>query len=77
MSEATTQRLGLLAERASDSGRKVGPMQIAAQILEAALAGMREQMMGHWPRLLGAVPIVARILSASFSRSSPGSFQTI
>ena len=42
MSEATTQRLRLLAERASDGGRKVSPMQIAAQILEDALAGMRE-----------------------------------
>jgi hypothetical protein len=43
MSEATAQRLRLLAERASDGRRKVSPMQIAAQILEDALAGMREQ----------------------------------
>jgi len=43
MSEATRERLRLLAERASDGGRKVSPMQIAAQILEDALAGMREQ----------------------------------
>jgi len=44
MSEATTQRLCLLAERASDGGgRKVSPMQIAAQILEDALGGMPEQ----------------------------------
>ena len=40
MSEATRRRLSLLAERASDGGRKVSPMQIAAQILEDALAGM-------------------------------------
>ena len=37
MSEATRQRLTLLAENASQGGRKVSPMQIAAQILEAAL----------------------------------------
>jgi hypothetical protein len=43
MSEATGRRLSLLAERASAGGRKVSPMQIAAQILEDALAGMREQ----------------------------------
>jgi len=42
MSEATRQRLSLLAERASDGGRKVSPMQIAAQILEDALTGMQE-----------------------------------
>jgi hypothetical protein len=43
MSDATAQRLRLLAEQASDSGRKISPMQIAAQILEDALAGIREQ----------------------------------
>ena len=43
MSEATRERLRLLAERASDGERKVSPMQIAAQILEDALAGMQEQ----------------------------------
>jgi hypothetical protein len=43
MSEATRQRLSLLAEQASDAGRKVSPMQIAAQILEDALGGMQEQ----------------------------------
>jgi hypothetical protein len=37
MSEATRQRLLRLAERASAGGRKVSPMQIAAQILEDAL----------------------------------------
>jgi hypothetical protein len=42
MSEATRRRLSLLAERASDGGRKVSPMQIAAQILEDALTGMQE-----------------------------------
>jgi len=43
MSEATRERLRLLAERASDGERKVSPMQIAAQILEDALAGMQEK----------------------------------
>jgi hypothetical protein len=40
MSEATRHRLLRLAERASLSGRKVSPMQIAAQILEEALVGV-------------------------------------
>jgi hypothetical protein len=43
MSEATEQRLSLLAERASAEGRKVSPMQIAAQILEDALSGIPER----------------------------------
>jgi hypothetical protein len=43
ISEATGRRLSLLAEQASAGGRKVSPMQIAAQILEDALAGMQEQ----------------------------------
>src|SRR5208282_3268077 len=43
MSEATRQRLSLLAEQASAGGRKVSPMQVAAQILEDALAGMQER----------------------------------
>jgi hypothetical protein len=43
MSENTQRRLQRLAERASASGRKVSPMQIAAQILEDALAGVPEQ----------------------------------
>src|SRR5262245_19484051 len=43
MSEATQRRLSVLAERASTVGRKVSPMQVAAQILEDALAGMRER----------------------------------
>jgi hypothetical protein len=37
MSDATWQRLSVLAEQASAEGRKVSPMQIAAQILEDAL----------------------------------------
>ena len=38
MSDATRQRLALLAEQSSTGGRKVSPMQIAAQILEDARA---------------------------------------
>jgi hypothetical protein len=41
MSEATQRRLSLLAARASTGGRKVSPMQLAAQILEEALAEMQ------------------------------------
>ena len=40
MSEATRQRPARLAEESSRSGRKVSPMQIAAQILEDALSGI-------------------------------------
>ena len=43
MSDATKRRLLRLAERASADGRKVSPMQIAAQILEDALAGVPER----------------------------------
>lgn len=43
MSRATEQRLIRLAEKASSGKRKVSPMQIAAQILEEALAGVPEQ----------------------------------
>jgi hypothetical protein len=43
MSDSTQRRLMRLAERASATGRKVSPMQIAAQILEDALAGVPEQ----------------------------------
>jgi hypothetical protein len=43
MSDATRQRLALLAEQTSTSGRKVSPMQIAAQILEDALSGIPVQ----------------------------------
>ena len=42
MTEATERRLLRLAERASAGGRKVSPMQIAAQILEDALAAAPE-----------------------------------
>ena len=42
MSDATRQRLALLAEQSSRGGRRVSPMQIAAQILEGALSGMPE-----------------------------------
>jgi hypothetical protein len=43
MSEATRQRLTSLAEQSSTGGRKVSPMQIAARILEEALAGIPER----------------------------------
>jgi hypothetical protein len=43
MSEATRQRLALLAEQSSTGGRKVSPMQIAAQILEDALSDVPER----------------------------------
>jgi hypothetical protein len=43
MSEATERRLAALAARASTDRRKVSPMQIAAQLLEDALAGVPEQ----------------------------------
>ncbi len=42
MSTATERRLSCLAERASASGRKVSPMQLAAQILEDALARIQD-----------------------------------
>jgi hypothetical protein len=40
MSDVTRQRLALLAEQSSTAGRKVSPMQVAAQILEDALAAI-------------------------------------
>ena len=43
MSEATQRRLSVLAARASTEGRKVSPMQVAAQILEDALARISER----------------------------------
>jgi hypothetical protein len=43
MSDATRQRLTRLAEQISTGGRKVSPMQIAAQILEDALTGLPER----------------------------------
>ena len=42
MSRATERRLSSLAERASVSGRKISPMQLAAQIIEDALTGFPE-----------------------------------
>jgi len=42
MSEATKRRLTRLAEQVSSGGRKVSPMQVAAQILEDALASVPE-----------------------------------
>src|SRR4051812_26065268 len=42
MSQSSEQRLIRLAEKASASGRKVSPMQLAAQILEAALESIPE-----------------------------------
>jgi hypothetical protein len=43
MTRATEQRLIRLAEAASTDKRKVSPMQVAAQILEDALAGISER----------------------------------
>ena len=43
MSDATRQRLTRLSEQVSTEGRKVSPMQIAAQILEDALTGIPER----------------------------------
>ena len=43
MSDATRQRLTRLAEESSIGGRKVSPMQIAAQILEDALTGISDR----------------------------------
>ncbi len=43
MSDATRQRLDLLAEQFSTEGRKVSPMQIAAQIIEDALTGIPDR----------------------------------
>ena len=40
MSDATKQRLKLLAEQISTDSRKISPMQVAAQILEDAVATM-------------------------------------
>ena len=39
MSRETEQRLSRLAKEASTSGRKISPMQLAAQILEEVLSG--------------------------------------
>ncbi len=42
MSDATRHRLARLAEQSSTGGRKLSPMQIAARILEEALADVPE-----------------------------------
>jgi hypothetical protein len=43
LSDATRRRLLRLAERASAGGRKVSPMQIAAQILEDVLSSVPDE----------------------------------
>lgn len=43
MTEATERRLVRLAERISGAGRKVSPMQLAAEILEDAVARIPEE----------------------------------
>jgi len=43
MSSATERQLSRLAQEASTSGRKISPMQLAAQILEDALAGLDDE----------------------------------
>jgi hypothetical protein len=43
MSEATERRLVQLARRASVTGKKVSPMQLAAQLLEDALATLPDE----------------------------------
>jgi hypothetical protein len=43
MSDATRRRLDQLAEQSSTSGRRISPMQIAAPLLEEALAGISER----------------------------------
>jgi len=40
MSESTQRKLARLAERASTPERRVSPMQLAAQLLEDAVAGL-------------------------------------
>lgn len=42
MSDATKQRLTILAEKVSGEGQKISPMQLAAQILEEAVASVSE-----------------------------------
>jgi hypothetical protein len=43
MSEETCRKLARLAEQASATGRKISPMQMAAQLLEEAVAGLPEK----------------------------------
>lgn len=40
MSEATMQKLSRLSKQASAAGRKISPMQVAAQLLEEAVASL-------------------------------------
>jgi len=42
MRKTSERRLERLAKRASASGRKISPMQLAARILEVALSGIPE-----------------------------------
>lgn len=42
MSAETEAKLARLAARASASGRRISPMQLAAQLLEEAVAGLSE-----------------------------------
>src|SRR4051812_2754131 len=42
MSEATARKLEVLAEKASTPHRRVSPMQVAAQLLEQAVAQLPE-----------------------------------
>ena len=42
MSEATLRKLAVFAERAGRTGRKVSPMQVAAQLIEDAVAALPE-----------------------------------
>jgi hypothetical protein len=44
MSESTEKRLVRLAQEASTVDRKISPMQLAAQILEDALAGLSDEL---------------------------------
>ncbi|HEX5273074.1 MAG TPA: hypothetical protein VFW33_21405 [Gemmataceae bacterium] len=46
MSEATERALAELADRLSTPDRKVSPMQVAAQLLEDAVARYREEEVG-------------------------------
>jgi hypothetical protein len=43
MSKTTERRLARLAERASEQGRRVTPMQVAARILEQAVSGLPDE----------------------------------
>ncbi len=63
MSDVTRQRLARLAEQSCTGGRKVSPMQIAAQILEDALSGI--------PRLTERLRIAADTSSIRMITVSP------